>query len=824
MIGLRSSAYFARVAILSVSILSFSSLALADPVAVELPPQPLGAALRELARQTGIQVAIPAELIDGKMSVAIKGKFEPADALNKLLKGSGLIAYPVNKNTYGIRSDSSAGKSDGSTTEPTVDVRSVVQLEEIVVTAQKRPERLQDVPMSLTALNGERLAQSKSYRLEDFVGKVPGLTLIQDGALGSQLVIRGMTTGVQSINSSVATYVDETPYTVEGPFAGSFTASPNLDTFDMQRIEVLRGPQGTLYGANALGGLLKYVTNRPDPSGFAATAETGVSSVHNGGIGFDVHSMINMPLADDTAVRLVGYDTYYPGFIDDPSRGLKDINGSRILGGRASFLYKPIDSLSIRLSAIYQDRSWNDYGDEDVNSQTLRPIYGELIKENLVGQPGHAVTQVYNATLDWDAGFADLLSTTSYYSLKPRANFNYSVLDGAVSSILGQPVGVAIQYRGPVQALTQEVRLTSPTSQSLQWQVGGYFTNESANEYEGFFPADIATKKIVFDFPTNLGAFYIPVHYREYAAFANIDYHFTPTLDVSVGGRYSENDQKFQETAVGILGGPGGADFTQTSSQGVFTYSGDVRWHITPEHMLYARIASGFVPGGPNDIVPGSSLPNSYSSSTTINYEAGIKSSFLSGRVTTELSVFDIHWHDIQLVAQINGLGTIANGGTAQSDGVEFNLTYLPIDGLTLNVNGAYTDARLTQATPASVGGQVGDRLPSVPLWEMSASAQYERPISGNLSGFAGAEWRFMGNRYSEFSVGPRVNMPAFHIVDLRTGVETKKWSLSLYVKNVGDKIAINYVQPELLADLSPAQAATVYTPRTIGLDITARF
>jgi len=240
--------------------------------------------------------------------------------------------------------------------------------------------------------------------------------------------------------------------------------------------------------------------------------------------------------------------------------------------------------------------------------------------------------------------------------------------------------------------------------------------------------------------------------------------------------------------------------------------------------MLYARIASGFVPGGPNDIVPGSSLPNSYSSSTTINYEAGIKSSFLSGRVTTELSVFDIHWHDIQLVAQINGLGTIANGGTAKSDGVEFNLTYLPIDGLTLNVNGAYTDARLTQATPASVGGQVGDRLPSVPLWEMSASAQYERPISGNLSGFAGAEWRFMGNRYSEFSVGPRVNMPAFHIVDLRTGVETKKWSLSLYVKNVGDKIAINYVQPELLADLSPAQAATVYTPRTIGLDITARF
>src|ERR1700735_5003215 len=269
-------------------------------------------------------------------------------------------------------------------------------LQEIVVTAEKREERLLDVPMSLTALSGDELARAGSYRLEDFVGKVPGLSVVDAGALGSQLVIRGITTGVQAVNSAVATYIDETPYAAQGPFVDSTFATPNLDTFDLQRIEVLRGPQGTLYGSNALGGLVKYVTNAPDPPAVAAKVETGANSVSNGGTGFDVHAMVNLPLGADSALRLVGYDTYYPGFIDDPSRGLTDINGTHFVGGRVSYLYEPASNFTVRLNAIYQERRWNDWSDEDVNGGTLTPVFGNLIQENLVTQPGFAQSQIYN--------------------------------------------------------------------------------------------------------------------------------------------------------------------------------------------------------------------------------------------------------------------------------------------------------------------------------------------------------------------------------------------------------------------------------------------
>ena len=169
----------------------------------------------------------------------------------------------------------------------------------------------------------------------------------------------------------------------------------------MTRIEVLKGPQGTLYGANALGGILKYVTNAPDPSGFSARMESGVSSVDNGGVGYDYHGMVNIPLASDLALRVVGFYNNYPGFIDDPSRDLKDINGSRFSGGRASLLYQPIDDLSVRLNVLYQNRHEDDYGTaaEDVNPVTLTPIHGNLTQERLFAQPVNEFTQLYNLTV-----------------------------------------------------------------------------------------------------------------------------------------------------------------------------------------------------------------------------------------------------------------------------------------------------------------------------------------------------------------------------------------------------------------------------------------
>jgi iron complex outermembrane receptor protein len=826
---------------------SFAAHAVADaPKRINVPAGELVLALQSLANQAAVDLVYQPEQLRSFRTNGVKGDYTPEAAIRILLKGTPLELHTDPSGAMVIAPPHKSAPPATSAISPAPSPRSGLQLaqaspgstplsaralseaatpvlEEVVVTAEKRAESSLDVPMSLTALSGEQLARSQSYRLEDFAGKVPGLTFIDDGPLGSQLVIRGLTSGSAAVNSSVATYVDETPYTAVGPFSGSNVISPNLDAFDMQRIEVLRGPQGTLYGASALGGLLKYVTNAPDPSGFAANAAVGFSSVSEGGQGYDVHAMVNVPLAENAALRLVGYTNHYPGFIDDPSRGATDINEFRYQGFRGSLLYNPTDDLSLRVNALYQDRSWSDSSNEDVNPGTLAPIYADLIQEHLIGQPGYAKTQIYNFTLNWDLGFAQLLSSSSYSRFNIHTVSDLSVEFGPlVSSILGVPAGITDLFTPSDRAFTQEVRLSSAGGGAVQWQVGGFFTDQKGADEENFFPIDAATRAILAD-NTVLGAVHLPVGYREYAGFVNIDYFITPVLDVSLGGRYSENHQTFHETGTGIFGG--GADFGATSSQGVFTYSGDARWHMTAEHMLYARIANGFVPGGPNSVSPTAGAPNSYSSSTAVNYEAGIKSSLLDHHLTVEVSAFHIDWRKIQLEAVIGGFNQFVNGSQARSDGAEWNFTYVPVRGLTLNLNGAYTHAYLTEPTPASVNGLTGDRLPAVPLLGSSASVMYEHDLFGAYSGFAAVDWQYTGSRYSNFTAtGPRQQIPAFNVGGLRSGVETNHWMCTLYVKNVGDRRAINYIQPEALSGGFGPQSAVVFTPRTIGVTLTAKF
>jgi iron complex outermembrane recepter protein len=727
--------------------------------------------------------------------------------------------------TSGAALAQTAGVSANGSTNTEAPESKSGTLQTVTVTAEKKLESSLDVPMALTALTGDQLESSQSFRFEDYVGEVPGLTLIDTrGEFGSQLVIRGITSGQLAVNSSVATYIDETPYGVPGPFAASWAAAPNLDTFDMQRIEVLKGPQGTLYGSNAMAGLLKYVTNPPDPSDYAARIEAGVNSVYNGNQGFDYHAMINVPIADDLAIRLVGYDNNYPGFIDDPARAQEDINGVSFVGGRASLLYQPTANLSIRFNALYQQRSYDDFSSEDVNPGTLTPIYGPLNHETLINQPGQTTNELYNATIDWDAGFAKIVSATSYSALLLTGIADQTLTFGSLcTSLLHMPCGEATVDRRPADTWTQEIRLSTPGSGPLQWQVGGFFTNEHSIDWEAYFPVDIPADQIVYSNPIIVAP--VPTTYQEYAGFANLDYSISPTFDLAVGGRYSHNDQTFHETTTGLIGG---LDFGNTSSEGVFTYSVDARWHVQPRTMLYARIATGFVPGGPNVKTPTETiLSSSYSSSTTLNYEAGIKSSLLDDRLTLEVSAFDIDWKRIQLVAIVGGFGSVVNGGEARSEGGEWNLVYAPIDGLKLSLNGAYTNAYLTESTPASlsVGGQVGDRLPSVPLWAGSASAEYERPLTSRYSGFAGLDWRFTGSRYAEFEPSsPRQQMPSYGILDVRAGLQTDRWVVSFFVKNVANKIAINYLWDETNAGGLGPQAASLYTPRTIGATVTANF
>lgn len=820
---------------------------LARQVDFHIPRQSLSAALIQFSYQARLQVIVKDD-VHGQMTQGVNGTQSIAQALSRLLHGSdlkyrvagdtsivigrhlGAVHSPkhdrviaAHHSSPNLSQDKSPAQPPGSQAAARQSGLSTARLQEVVVTAEKVKQNPMDVPMSLTVLTGNALMRSHSFRFQDYVNSVPGLTLVNYGAFGSQLVIRGITAGSVPINTAVATYIDETPFGVEGSFAGSGFAAPDIDTFDMRRIEVLRGPQGTLYGANALAGVVKYVTNPPDLRHFQAEVETGISSVSHGGVGFDVHGMINLPLSSVAALRLVGYQNFYPGFINDPSRGLTGINGVHYSGGRASFLYKPNDRFSIRLNALYQNRTYGDLSNEDVNPGSLTPIHANWIQENLVGQPGRTMDQVYNATVKWNAGFAKLVSSTSYMRFEPDSIWDYSKeFEPILTQIFGKPLGAVVLNIRPAKAWTQELRLTSGHVRRLRWLVGSFFTDENSREYEAIFPVNVSSRGILYNFSPQLDSFIIPTHYREYAGFIHLNYAITPTLNLGVGGRYSHNDQQFQETESGLFAGSG-ANFTTRSSEGVFTYSSSLRWKIKPDRVLYGRVAKGFVPGGPNDVVPtATSIAKSYASSTTTDYDVGFKGRFLHDRISTDLSVFYIDWKRIQVLATEGPFDSITNGGTAHSEGVEWGFGYVPIYGLKLSWNGSYTHAFLTQNTPASVGGLAGDRLPFVPLLESSVSADYSHPVADGYSSFAAVSYRIDSSRYADFSAnGPRQEMPSYQILNFRLGLQSARWSIEAYVKNIGNEIAINDVAPETLAGGTGPQSAVLNTPRTFGLSTT---
>jgi outer membrane receptor protein involved in Fe transport len=803
----------------------------------DIPAQSLSAALIQFSSQAKIQV-IASDNISQQTTQGIAGAHTIREALKQLLGATGLGYRVVGDSSITIVKDakttlSTSGdvgtqiaaasyeKSTAAESQDSVTDKAV--LEEVVVTANKRSERLADVPMSAVVLSGQKLTESQANTLQDIANRVPGLQLVSDSPIDNQLIIRGISIGVGSLNSSVATYVDEVPYTSEGPFADSANLSPNLDTYDLARVEVLRGPQGTVYGANALGGLLKYVTNAPDPTKFSASFLTGVSDVEHGGVGYEEHGMVNLPISDTLALRIVASDNRFPGYIDDPSRDQSQINSVDRYGGRVSLLWQAAPSLSVRLTAQYQNLEANDTGDVDVYPGSLKPIFGDLTQEKVIAQPQRVENEIYNTTINWDLDVATVTSSTSYTKANPTITQDETwALGSYVSSLLGGTYGAAGTTSEPVHSFTQEIRLAWRKDQQWDWMIGGYFTDEGAHEIQATPPIDLSTGRLLYDLQSSLGIYDITSTYREFAAFGDVNYRITPALEVGLGGRYSSEKQSYHQINDGLLTGTD--DFSTHSDQDAATYSADAKYKFDPKAMVYVRVASGFVPGGPNDLVPGSALPETFHSSTTTNYEAGIKGAAMDGRLNYDFDVFDVEWKDIQLVAAIGDLYATTNGGAAYSRGVEGAVSYVPTQGLSLSANAAYTDARLTQPTPTSVGGNAGDRLPESPFFSSTLSGSYEHPLSSMIVGFGGVDWHHTGDRLSEFQVGaPRQTLPGYSMVDLRAGVRVKSYELTLYVKNASDARAISEVAAETVNGIN-AYSASLVTPRTVGLTLSTKY
>jgi iron complex outermembrane receptor protein len=704
-------------------------------------------------------------------------------------------------------------------------------LDVVVVTAQKVSQSVIDVPLSISVLGGDDLDRTQSLNMQDFAKQVPGLQLSQNTPGFGRLVLRGINTG--GVASTVGVYVDETTFGSSSGLANGAILAGDIDTFDIARVEVLRGPQGTLYGASSLGGVLKYVTNQPDFDSFEGRVRGSFETVDDGDISYSGAAVANMPVSDKVAIRASGFYRKAGGFIDSigtaGSDVADDINGSTVSGGRASMLIKPSDAFSLQLTAFIQDIESDESNAVDSDSLTGETLYGGLTQSRYVPDTSDVSYRVYNATAIWDLGFGDLTSVTSHGSATQDFRVDFTtLLSPALEPLIGPNESYNKQTTS-TERFTQELRLSSHVNERFDWLVGAYYNDE-----EGLIDQDVhivtpGTLTDIEGLPV-IGVATVDSKYKEYAAFANGTIKFSPSFELTLGGRYSSNDQDFVQDSDGLLFG-GASVIPGESSEDVFTYSIAPKFKFNERMAIYARVAKGFRPGGPNVVATNapSGTPTSYASDSTINYELGMKGENEARTFTFDVAAFHIDWKDIQLLAVVNGIGVNTNAGGAESDGVEVSFRLQPVDGLKLSLSGAYTDAKLTEDTDMLVvGGREGDRLPYTPKTSYTASVDYDWSLSEDRSVYVGASFSHLSEVPGAFDPAfvaandRQLILPSYDTLDVRAGWDFGKVSLEVFGRNLTNDDG----KTSDASGNTPLGAIStgVIRPRSYGLTVTAGF
>lgn len=706
------------------------------------------------------------------------------------------------------------------------DKQATAEIGDIVVTAQKRDERLLDVPVAVTAVNTATLVAQNLVQVRDFYASVPGLSYA-GGSGQTTLALRGVTTSIAG-NPTVGVTVDDVPFGSSSALGFGGRLSPDLDPSTLERIEVLRGPQGTLYGASSLGGLLKYVTVAPSTTKWSGRVEAGASFVEHGSEGWSTRGSINAPiLADRVGLSISGFYRRDPGYIDNTTSRISDWNTARAYGGRAALLIKPTETVSILLSALVQNL--NGKGSPNIEvSPAYVPIVGPLATgASQSDDPYLTKARLYSGRITADLGFGELTSITAYgenrYQASPDQSVRFAGLLGAFG-LAGNRAVLANSFK--TDKFSQEVRLASNGGGTLEWLVGGFYTKEKTRGQQTLDALNPTTGALVqrlltADFPSNL---------EEVAGFADVTYKFTDKFDVQVGGRYSHNKQDYLEVDTGPLAGD--PIPLSRSSDSSFTWLVTPRYKFSDDTMLYARVASGYRPGGPNSNV--GDIPRSYGPDKTINYELGLKGKALDRLVTYSASLFWIDWSDIQLAQTDPATQFLyfANGSGARSRGAEIELSVRPWRGMTLAGNAAYTDAKLTSgllgsAKPGQQVGNAGDLLPYAAKFAANLSADQTFDLGNDLNASLGGSLSYLGKRFGTFASAPatpRGVAPAFTTVDLRGGVEYRGISFSVYLRNLTDKRGYTSAELRAAGNLAGGYNLSVIQPRTFGGSLAVSF
>ncbi len=717
--------------------------------------------------------------------------------------------------------------------------------DEIVVTARKREERLVDVPQAVTAIEADQLLSTGASRFEDYLATVPGVNFNTSRQGYSTLIFRGIppTAGAPT----VSIYIDEGPFGSSTQFAGSHVL--DLDPGDLQQIEVLRGPQGALFGANAVGGVLRYVTRAPDPSGFSGRIEVGGEQT-DGNFGAAVRGSVNIPLGDELALRVSGFSRNDPGYIDDRRAPYtaEDFNQTDVNGYRVALGWTPTEDLSFRLSAMnyYAESS----GDNSmmVNGATLQPTLGDLQHDKSLPQLSTLDFDIYNFTTNWDIGWASLVySATRQEQLTTLVGDITPTYGPLLRLITGNPnFGVALGNRVPQTRTAHEIRLTSAEGGRFDWQIGVYLDEEESHFRQVAYGVDVVTQQNI-PAPFNLlSSAILNSHYEETSYFGNIDYHFTDRFDVLVGFRHAADDQVYTPTGGGLII-PAGPVFTNLSSAEATTFLVNPRFRINDDNMLYARFASGYQPGAPQigdwQLLP-ANAPRQLDPNKLLSYEVGWKGELFDRTLTTETAIYYNDWETVPLGATVCGptpggvnvcTNVNANGGAAYSWGVEQAIRWQPNEHLTVSATYSFNESELTaQRGVTAVQSWVGQSLPSAMRHSGSLSADYRWNVGGDWDAIVGGNVVYTGDREPGFASTTNGNAiitpgkPNFTTLGLHANLETDDWRFQIYGQNLTDERGITSIGTQdngpFIPGFNQPFSIMVIQPRTVGFSIARTF
>jgi len=717
-----------------------------------------------------------------------------------------------------------------------VDEKDKDEIEVITVTSSRRIQAIQDVPASVVAIDPAVTLGSGLNNTAEMTDYVPGFHIMKTGVRGSgSITARGV--GQLGATTVTAVYIDDIPMTSNSGFAGGGNVFFDGLLGDVERIELIKGPQGTLFGATAIAGAVRYISREPalDESRGSITAD--FSSTKNGGVSKQYRGFVSVPLIEETlGLTLSGFSADDAGFVDqvDTETGnilIKDANDSENKGYSADLYYQTTDDLSFRIKWIEQD-TVNGFGSNvRLASLEKKPMYGEL-KHDTTYADSEIENKVFSASMAYELSFASLDLTTS------KIEYNYSEKSDDTASfapyvdiLTGQAMGTTTRVDGLTYVDSKkeatELRLTSKNNDKFEWIVGLYSADESTNNIQSSIaiPGDI-----------NVLNFSLPSEYQEVAAFGSLTYYLTSSFDLTAGMRYADTETGLNLNQSGLLLNES-KEKLKTAKDKVQTYSFSARYRPSDDTSLYGSISSGYRPASSSfeliDPSTGELLsPGLVEQDTLWSYEVGAKGVLADNTISYDTALWYIDWKDFQSLVNANGLSSLGNAqGGVTAYGFEGSMSLNLDSGFSLTSSVAYASSTLDDDEPLFFGVK-GAHMPRVPEWTFSTIARYDFELSNDMLAWLGA-----GIRYTQGSDSAFVNDSPYNesinlkgddvlLVDLNAGIEwAENVIVNIYVKNLlNNDSYFEYGAIRLPGTAEEFVEGAPVTPRVIGASVSYIF